>query len=69
MQLSFLVGGRIHGGHVTDCRLLLIVVSDLSMKTGKATFLVKLHFKDDGSETLKNKVKDLIRKDVENGNF
>ena len=42
---------------------------DLRMKIGRTTFLVKLHFKEDGTETLKDKVKNLIRKDVENGNF
>ena len=47
----------------------LEVQSDLRMKIGRTTFLVKLHFKEDGTETLKDKVKSLIRKDVENGNF
>ena len=42
---------------------------DLRMKIGRTTFLVKLHFQEDGTETLKDKVKSLIRKDVENGNF
>ena len=42
---------------------------DLRMKIGRTTFLIKLHFKEDGTETLKDKVKNLIRKDVENGNF
>ena len=45
------------------------VKPDLRMKIGRTTFLVKLHFKEDGTETLKDKVKNLIRKDVENGNF
>ena len=45
------------------------VQPDLRMKIGRTTFLVKLHFKEDGTETLKDKVKNLIRKDVENGNF
>ena len=45
------------------------VQPDLRMKIGRTTFLVKLHFKEDGTETLKDKVKSLIRKDVENGNF
>ena len=47
----------------------LEVQSDLRMKIGRTTFLVKLHFKEDGTETLKDKVKNLIRKDVGNGNF
>ena len=42
---------------------------DLRMKIGRTTFLVKLHFKEDSTETLKDKVKNLIRKDVQNGNF
>ena len=45
------------------------VQPDLRMKIGRTTFLVKLHFKEDGTETLEDKVKNLIRKDVENGNF
>ena len=45
------------------------VQPDLRMKIGRTTFLIKLHFKEDGTETLKDKVKNLIRKDVENGNF
>ena len=45
------------------------VLPDLRMKIGRTTFLVKLHFKEDGTETLEDKVKNLIRKDVGNGNF
>ena len=45
------------------------VSPEVQPKIGRTTFLVKLHFKEDGTETLKDKVKSLIRKDVENGNF
>ena len=42
---------------------------DLRIKIGRTTFLVNLHFNENSKETLDDKVKQLIRKDVENGNF
>ena len=35
----------------------------------KTPFLNALHYKENGSETLENKVEKLIRKEVESGNF
>ena len=39
------------------------------MKSGNTTFLVGLHFSESGKETLDDKLKKLIRRDVEAGNF
>ena len=41
----------------------------LTMKRGKTTFLIGLHFADKGKETLEDKVKRMISKDVQDGNF
>lgn len=41
----------------------------ITMKIGNTTFVVGLHFSDTSSETLEDKVKRMIRKDVSNGNF
>ena len=41
----------------------------LMMTTGRTTFLISLHYAEDGSETLDDKVKRLITKDVQTGNF
>ena len=41
----------------------------LVMKGGRTTFIIGLHFSEDSSDTLEDKVKKLIRRDVENGNF
>lgn len=41
----------------------------LIMQSGGTTFLISLHFSETSTETLEDKIKKLIRKDVENGNF
>ncbi|MCI6795214.1 MAG: transposon-encoded TnpW family protein [Lachnospiraceae bacterium] len=41
----------------------------LIMKSGKTTFLIGLHFSETSKDTLEDKVKKLIRKDVEEDNF
>ena len=41
----------------------------LIMKSNGTTFLIGLHFSETSKETLEDKIKKLIRKDVENGNF
>ena len=41
----------------------------LIMKSNGTTFLIGLHFSETSKETLEDKIKRLIRKDVENGNF
>lgn len=41
----------------------------LTMKRGKTTFLIGLNFADKGKETLEDKVKRMISKDVQDGNF
>jgi len=41
----------------------------LMMTTGRTTFLISLHYAKDGTETLDDKVKRLISKDVQAGNF
>lgn len=41
----------------------------LMMTTGSTIFLISLHYAKDGSETLDDKVKRLISKDVQAGNF
>ena len=41
----------------------------LTMKRGRTTFLIGLHFSDTAKETLDDKVKRLISKDVQAGNF
>lgn len=41
----------------------------LIMQSGGTTFLISLHFSETGTETLEDKIKKLIRKDVETGNF
>ena len=43
--------------------------SGLIMKSGGATFVIGLHFSETSKDTLDDKVKKLIKKDVENGNF
>ena len=41
----------------------------LMMTNGRTTFLISLHYAEDGAETLDDKVKRLISKDVQAGNF
>ena len=41
----------------------------LSMQLGRTNFLIGLHFTEKGKETLDDKVKRLIRKDVQDENF
>lgn len=43
--------------------------SGFTMKSGNTTFLVGLHFSEVSKETLDDKLKRLIRKDVEADNF
>ena len=45
------------------------VSSGLIMKSGGTTFVIGLHFSETSKDTLDDKVKKLIKKDVENGNF
>ena len=39
------------------------------MQRGNTTFLIGLHYAEKGKETLEDKVKKLIRKDVQNEDF
>ena len=39
------------------------------MHSNDTTFLIGLHFSETSKETLEEKIKKLIQKDVENGNF
>ena len=41
----------------------------LTMKSGNKTLVIGLHFSKTSKETLQDKVKKLIKKDVEDGNF
>ena len=41
----------------------------LTMKSGNKTLVIGLHFSETSKETLQDKVKKLIKKDVEDGNF
>ena len=41
----------------------------LTMKSGNKTLIIGLHFSETSTETLQDKVKKLIKKDVEDGNF
>ena len=43
--------------------------SGFTVKSGNTTFLVGLHFDEASKETLEDKLKKLIRKDVEADNF
>ena len=43
--------------------------SGLVMKSGGTTFVIGLHFSETSKDTLEDKVKKLIKKDVESGNF
>ena len=41
----------------------------LIMKSGNKTYVIGLHFSETSKDTLEDKVKKLIKKDVEDGNF
>ena len=41
----------------------------LELREGNTTFLIGLHFSENTKETLGDKIKKLIRKDVQDGNF
>ena len=41
----------------------------LELREGNTTFLIGLHFSENTRETLGDKIKQLIRKDVQDGNF
>ena len=41
----------------------------LMMKRGNTTFFIGLHYSETSKETLEDKMKMLIRRDVESGNF
>lgn len=41
----------------------------LELREGNTTFLIGLHFSENTRETIGDKVKKLIRKDVQDGNF
>ena len=43
--------------------------SGLIMKSGNKTFIIGLHFSETSKDTPEDKMKKLIRKDVESGNF
>ena len=43
--------------------------SMLTMKSGHTTFLIGIHFSETSKQTLDDKVRKMIRKDVEDGNF
>ena len=41
----------------------------LLMKNGNKTFVIGLHFSETSKDTFEDKVRKLIKKDVEDGNF
>lgn len=41
----------------------------LSMRLGRTNFVIGLHFAEDGNESLDDKVKRLIKKDIQDENF
>lgn len=41
----------------------------ISMRLGRTDFLIDLHFAEDGNESLDDKVKRLIKKDIQDENF
>lgn len=47
----------------------VLEVPALSMRLGRTTFLLDLHYADKGKETVDDKVKRLILKDLKDGNF
>ena len=43
--------------------------SMVTLLRGRTTFLIGLHYAENGKETLEDKVKKMIRKDVQNNDF
>lgn len=43
--------------------------SRVALLRGRTTFLIGLHYAEKGKETLEDKVKKMIRKDVQNDDF
>ena len=41
----------------------------LTMKIGNTTLLIGIHFNQDSKETMEDKIRKLIRRDIETGNF
>lgn len=41
----------------------------ISMRLGRTDFLIDMHFAEDGNESLDDKVKRLIKKDIQDENF
>lgn len=41
----------------------------ISMRLGRTDFLIDLHFAEDGNESLDDKIKRLIKKDIQDENF
>lgn len=41
----------------------------ISIRLGRTDFLIDLHFAEDGNESLDDKVKRLIKKDIQDENF
>jgi len=54
---------------IRDCSDEEKALPQLMMTTGRTTFLISLHYAEDGAETLDDKMKRLITKDVQAGNF
>ena len=43
--------------------------ASLTIRAGGTTYIIGLHFNSKANETIEDKVRKLIRKDIENGNF
>ena len=41
----------------------------LTMRAGNTTYILSLHFKSDAAMSIEDKMRKMIRKDVETGNF
>ena len=41
----------------------------LTIRSGNMTFLVGIHFNKDSKETMEDKIRRMIRRDIETGNF
>lgn len=57
------------GNEIRDMPETIEQPGGLVLKRGNKTFLIGLHFSETSKETLEDKVKKLIKKDVESGNF
>ena len=53
----------------TDTRQKERIKPVLELREGNTTFLIGLHFSENIRETLGDKIKKLIRKDLQDGNF